>query len=445
MKKIVIIVVVLLAVGGLAYGSYWYVTRNGKPEAAKPVTAKVERGPIKVTVAATGKIVSNLDVDIKCKAGGTIVKLPFDISDHVKDKELLMELDTVDQQRFADQSKIQVDSSTAKLEVAKQNLAIAELTLATDTARAQATLKAAEVQARDARTKADRQKQLLDKLLASQEDCDTAQTAAVQAASDLENAQTKLRELKTQEQALELQRQNVKLAEAALASDKIAMKQAEQGVTDTKVLAPMDGVVVARSVQLGMIIASAMTNVGGGTTVLTISDLSRIFALAAVDEADIGNVRVGQPATVTVDAYKEKKFRGKVVRIAPMGVNANNVVTFEVKVEVVSEDKNLLKPMMTANTEITTAEKADALLCPSDSVSRRKGKTQVNVVKADGTTEERPVETGVTDGVKTEIASGLSEGETVLVRKPESESKFRPDQKGQQGAPSPARMMGGKR
>ena len=82
----------------------------------------------------------------------------------------------------------------------------------------------------------------------------------------------------------------------------------------------MDGVVTDRKVQTGTIIASGVSNVGGGTTILTLSDLSRIYVLASVDESDIGKVQVGQPATITVDAYPSMQFAGKVVRIASKGV-----------------------------------------------------------------------------------------------------------------------------
>ena len=120
-------------------------------------------------------------------------------------------------------------------------------------------------------------KQLFDKNLASQEDYDTAATAATQAETNLEAATVKMQELKSQEQALEIQRQNVKLAEAQVEADKIARDIAKDRVDDTKVVSPMDGVVAVRNVQIGQIIASGVSNVGGGTTVLTLSDLSQIF------------------------------------------------------------------------------------------------------------------------------------------------------------------------
>jgi HlyD family secretion protein len=442
-KWIVLIVLVLLLGGGGAY--YYWVYRPAAAKADEPavVTAKVERGPIKLVVSSTGRVVSDLDVDIKCKASGKVTKLPFDVSDVVKKDDLLLELDPIDEERVVRQVEVRQAASQAKLRIARENLAVAERNLVTDRARAEVALKSAEVRAQDARAKADRMKALLEKALISREDCDTAETAAVQAAADLENAKVKVEELKTQELALELTRQQVKLAEADAEGDKIALDIAKDRLHDTKVLAPMDGVVAFRPVQIGQIIASAVSNVGGGTTILTLSDLSRVYVLAAVDESDIGKVALDQTVTVTVDAFPGKKFHGKVVRIATKGVNLSNVVTFEVKIEVTGEAKALLKPEMTANVDILSAEKSDVLLVPSEAILRKGGGKQVvTLVKEGAENEDVTVEPGITDGTKTEVAKGLAEGQTVLIHKGASETKWAGSQKGPGGAVR-GTMMGG--
>jgi HlyD family secretion protein len=443
-KWIVLIVLVLLLGGGGAY--YWWVYRPAAAKADEPVvvTAKVERGPIKQIVASTGRVVSNLDVDIKCKASGKVTKLPFDVSDVVKKDAPLLELDPIDEDRVVRQAEVRQAASQAKLKIASENLAVAERTLVTDRARAEVTVKSCEVRAQDARAKADRMKVLLEKALTSREDCDTAETAAVQAAADLDNAKVKVEELKTQELALELTRQQVKLAEADAEGDKIALDIAKDRLHDTKVFSPMDGVVASRPVEIGQIIASAVSNVGGGTTILTLSDLSRIYVLAAVDESDIGKVALDQAVTVTADAFPNKKFHGKVIRIATKGVNQSNVVTFEVKIEITGEAKALLKPEMTTNIEeILIAEKNDVLLVPSEAILRKRGGKQVvTLVKEGAENEDVTVEPGITDGTKTEIVTGLTEGQTVLIHKGASETKWAGQQKGPGGA-TRGTMMGG--
>lgn len=437
MKKWILIT---LAAAALAAAGFYLVPRakESKKVEAEP-TAKVERGPLVDSVASDGKVVSDLDVEIKCKASGEIVRLPFDVSQTVRKGQLLVELDPVDEERSVRQAQASLASSQAKLVSARESLALEQSNLATDRKRSDAALGSAQVRAQDARAKANRVKELLARKLASQEEYETADTNAVQAAAEFEAARIKPEELKARERALELSRQQIRVAESQMESDRIALEVARQRLSDTRVVAPMDGVVTARNVQVGQIISSPISNVGGGTTVLTLSDLRRMFVLASVDEADIGKVRVGQPVRVTVDAYPGKRFEGSVVRISPRGVNVSNVVTFEVKIEVTSREKNLLRPEMTANVEIVAARKDNVLLVPADAVVRKGGRPRVTVLKGDGSQEEKAVEIGIGDGQKVEIAAGLTEGETVRVRKGEAASKWT----GNRGPGNPL-MMGGR-
>jgi len=433
-KKLIVILVLAALAGGGAY--YWWVYRPAyQPDPAPVVTEKVERGNIRTIVASNGRVVSNLDVDIKCKASGEILKLPFDVSDVVKKDALLVELDPVDEDRVVRQCEVRLSAAGAQLAIAGHSLSVAERTLVTDRQKAGANLKSAEVRAKDARTKAERLKELFAKKLSSQEELDTVETAAVQAATDLETAKVRLEELKTQEIALELKRQEVKQAESDAEAAKIAREIAKDRLDDTKVAAPIDGVVAARNVQIGQIISSGISNVGGGTTMLTLSDLSRIFVLASVDESDIGKVRLDQDVAIEADAYRGKKFRGSVVRIATRGVNLSNVVTFEVKIEVLGEAKALLKPEMTTKVEITTAQKENVPLVPAEAVIIKAGKQYATVVKDDGTQEDVGVKTDLTDGDKTEIVQGLAEGQTVVVYKGSGETKWSGGQKQQSGPP----------
>jgi HlyD family secretion protein len=395
------------------------------PDQPQPSTAKVERGKIRVAVASTGRVVSNLDVEIKCKASGQVVSLPFDVSDPVKKGDVVVEIDPVDENRLLQQAQVDLDISEARLEQARQTLTVAERTLETDRKKADASLKSAQARAKDTAAKAERLKTLMDKKLTSAEDYETARTAAIGAAADLDGAAIHIDEVKNQELSLELRRQDVRIAQAQVESNRINLSIAQQRVKDTIVLAPMDGVVAQRNVQIGQIISSGISNVGGGTTALVLSDLAHVFVLASVDESDIGKVELGQRVRITADAYPGIYFPGKVVRVATRGVNTSNVVTFEVKIEVLGERKSLLKPEMTANVEIVADEKDDALLVPSEALVRKDGRRFAAVLEADGTTQERPVETGLDDGTQVEITSGLKEGETVVVRKGEVESRWR--------------------
>jgi HlyD family secretion protein len=177
----------------------------------------------------------------------------------------------------------------------------------------------------------------------------------------------------------------------------------------------MDGVVSTLNIQNGTIISSAITNTGGGTTVMTLSDLSHIFVLASVDESDIGRVALDQPVRITVDSYPDREFPGKVVRIATKGVNVSNVVTFEVKIEVLGPDKKLLKPEMTANVHIVTAEHKDILIVPVTGVRRDNGKLVANVIGPNNARTTEAVTLGLSDGDNSEVLSGLTQGQTIEV------------------------------
>jgi HlyD family secretion protein len=438
-KKVIAVIVFI----GLAVGAYYYFT-NSRVESAseKPQEKLVEvkRGSITMAVSTTGRVVANLDVDIKCKASGEIVKLPLDISKPVTKGDLLVELDPMDEERYVKQAKASLAASEARLAQAKQNVEIATRNLKTEKKKAQAALTSTEARAEDAQSKFDRVKQLLEKKLTSQEEYDTAETASIQASADLANARTRMEELETQEVAIELKRQDVYLSETQVESDKIALSTAEQRLKDTKVYAPIDGVVSVLNVQIGQIISSGISNVGGGTTILTLSDLSRIFVLASVDESDIGKVQAGQSARITADAYPTLNFRGQVVRIATRGVSTANVVTFEVKIEVLGDNKQLLKPEMTANIEIIAQRAENVPLLPVTAVTRKEGKRIVYVQKPDGSSEEREVEVGISDGVEIAILSGLTEGETVVIRKDEADSRWRDERRS-----SPMMFGGGRR
>ena len=444
-----IIITLILIAGATAAGGYFWtehVKAIAAAEAPKVATAKVESGPIRQTVQATGTMASNLDVDIKCKSSGEIIKLPFDISNEVKKGELLLEIDPIDEQRAKDEAEAALASSTSKLESAKQNLIVADMQLTTDRGHALAAVKSAQAANERLKVKVERMRIGLNANAVTKEDYDQAVADQVAAEANVDLANVMTADLKREEQALELRRQDIKLAEAQVKSDQVSLEIAQQHLDECKVFAPMDGVVSARGVQIGQIIASAISNVGGGSTVLTLSDLSRVFSMASVDESDIGNVKVGQTVNVTADAYPGRRFHGKVTRIATTGVNVSNVVTFQVQIEILDPKKTLLKPQMTTNVEIVAAEKDTALIVPNDTITHKKAKKFVTVQKPDGTTEDKEVQTGINDGDRSEIVSGVDEGMVLLVKKSGGNDRWSGGNRPQQPAPGfGAPPMGGGR
>lgn len=424
MKKALI----ALAVVGLAAGGFYYWRHGGaaaREGAEGQETVVVRRGAIRQEVPCVGRIVSNRDIEIKCRASGEIVKLPVDISDHVKKGDLLLELDPVDQERLVQQAQANLDASEARLATAVNNLLTAEKSLEASKQKVSAALDAAKARAEDTDAKAKRQKELLEKKYSSPEQYETARLAAIQAAQDVRTVQAQQADLKVEELELEARRQDIKLNNAQVENNQIALSLAERQLGYTKVYAPLEGVIAARTIEIGQIISSGVTNVGGGTTAMVLSDLSRMYIYASVDEANIGLVKLGQDAEITVDAYPKLQFAGKVDRIGVKGASTSGVVTFEVRIEITSENKYLLKPEMTTNVNIIIAESPDALLVPWGSIIRERRQTFVSVVNPDGSEERRPVELGLTDGVDTEILSGVEEGQTVAFFPLEDESRWR--------------------
>ncbi|HZZ41702.1 MAG TPA: efflux RND transporter periplasmic adaptor subunit [Tepidisphaeraceae bacterium] len=423
MKKLILVILIVAVATGL-YA--WYAKDRSAAATSQPTpTATVERGNIFQAVAATGRVVSNLDVDIKCQASGRVTQLPFDISQSVKKDQLLAQLDPIDEKHIYDEAKVTLDSAKAKYEQAKQNLDVAKQNIVTSQLRADADLASAKSKASDARAKAKRRKELLDQKLTSQEDFDTAETTAEQAEADVKTAEAEQEDIKAQQIGLDVKQQDIAVADAQVQADQIALDNAKQQMDYTTVNAPMDGVVSALDVQIGSIIASGTGGFSGGTTLMTLSDLSHIFILANVDESDIGQVHLDSSCLITADAFPGKHFHGKVVRIATKGVNTSNVVTFEVKIEITGENRTLLKPEMTTNLQIISAQKDDVLIVPTQAVTRKDRHTTIaTVMLPGGKQEDRTVEIGLSDGENYEIVSGLNEGDTVLVHKDETNSKW---------------------
>ncbi len=464
----------LVVLAALAGGGYYYyqkeiAAKEKEKTAPKIETATVERGDLAITVSASGRVEAEREVEIKSKASGEVIQITADISDPVKEGQLLFKLDPTDEERSVAKLKATLSMSKAKLEQVKLGVTAAEEKLAADTARANADLKSAQAERDEFRARLRRARDLYDQKVISREEYDTAVTKGVQTQTALDNAAIKMDDLKVQALELDKTRQEIPIAEAQVENDTVALEDALQRLRDTEIFAPINGIVSSRSIQEGFIVASGVSNVGGGTTAMKIIDLSRVYTIAAVDEADIAGVVPGVSATITADAHKGVEFPGKVVRVAATGLVESNVVTFDVKVEVEGRRKSLLKPEMTTNVLILVEERKNALLAPASAVVRkaaqepaaapavapsggsgqaqaaqaqppRQGQGQggqragrpdgagggrvdysrrqafVTVVKADGSHEERQVETGITDGHRIEITSGLKEGEVVVLQ-----------------------------
>jgi len=500
--------IILLVVAGLAGGGFWLA--HAKRVAAENASAtsvpteEVTRRDIFKMVSANGAVSSNRDVDIKCQASGFIKTLPYtDVSAEVKPGDLLCLVDPNDENRLLETAKAVVDADNARIVEAQFNVQSATMALETTRQRDEAALASSEARAKQARAKAERTQKLFEDKLASQEDLETDQTAAAQADADVLTSKAAIAELEQQKVDIQAKETTIKEMQAALKQDQFRADTAQQNVNYCTVTAPgADDPQKPRwfissilaNIAPGYLVQSGSSGFSAGTTIMTLSDLSHIYVLATVDESDIGQVvdpnrdpnHTQQKCKITVDAYPGVQFDGLVQRVATKGVSTSNVVTFEVKIEVTSENRILLRPLMTATVKIISAERDNALVIPqsafmrgdpteqeqhtaapgdatpsSQPASRPSGRGRrgggggggyayaggsketgpvagtVTIVNKTGGQETRNVTVGLNGvdasglGDYAEVLSGLDEGDAVLTNKSGGESKWSGQGQGQ--------------
>jgi len=211
---------------------------------------------------------------------------------------------------------------------------------------------------------------------------------------------------------------SIRKAEAQIDQAKAQLSQAQEDLRNATIVSPIDGVVLSRDREVGDAVSSILTMGSGATLIMTLGDLREVYVKGKVDESDVGKVYLGQPARISVESFKDQKFSGKVTKISPMGVEKDNVTTFEVRVSISNEARRLLATM-TANAEIVLEERKGVLTVPESAIIYQKDRsTVVEVADAASETGRRrvPVTVGISNGSKTQILSGLNEGQQVILR-----------------------------
>jgi len=241
-----------------------------------------------------------------------------------------------------------------------------------------------------------------------------AQSALDDAHSLVDVAENRKRAAQSQ---LAIARAKVTEARAQVAQAKAAADRATEDMANATLRAPIRGTVLSRDVEIGSPVSSILNLGANATLVMTIGDIEQVFVRGKVDEADIGRVRLGQPARIRVETFKDKVFNGKVTQISPMGVEKDNVTNFEVRVSIDNPGKEL-KANMTANAEIVLEEHADALIIPEAAVIYDTQKNAFVEIAAPGTKTGRKkisVKLGVGNGTKIQILDGLKQGDKVIL------------------------------
>ena len=340
----------------------WLLSGGKKEAKVEFETAKVVKQDIQTSITATGTIEPVTSVTVGTQVSGIVSKLYVDYNSEVKRGQVIAELDKI--------------NLISELNRAKADLASAQSTLNYETANY------------------NRFKTLYEKGLVS--------------ANDYENA-----------------RLTYDKARQTVASSKENVQKAQTNLGYATITSPIDGVVLSKSVEEGQTVAASFNT----PELFTIAqDLTDMRVIADIDEADIGGVKEGQRVSFTVDAFPDDKFEGEVTQVRQQATTESNVVTYEVVISAPNKDLKL-KPGLTANVTIFTLEKNNVLAAPAKALRFMPNEAllskdqKIEDVEAptkvwtmEGNTfKAHAVQTGTTNGITTEIVSGISEGTEVLV------------------------------
>jgi HlyD family secretion protein len=385
--------VVVLVVAGAGFALRAALKPNNKIDPSK--LAPIERGSIARSVVATGKIEPRSTVEVKSKASGIVKKLMVDYGDIVSQGQIMAELDK--------------EELEARVRELKANLQAAE---------------AAEEAAHAAleRNKVEAEGPDIPFLKSNMERARLMFKEGIGAKSIVEDTE-RLYQLALNKQSgavrnLAVSRAEITRAKAQVAQARAMLERADEDLRNSTIVSPIDGLVLSRNVEIGNAVSSILVMGSQSTLLFTLGDVSDVFVRGKVDQADIGKVYMGQPARIVVESFRDRKFNGKVYKISPLGVEKENVTTFEVQVSIANPGREL-KANMSANAEIILEEKPNVLLVPEAAVvydKQRNASVELPDEKAEKGRKKVAVKLGISNGVKTELVSGLNEGQKVILQ-----------------------------
>jgi len=370
MKKILAIALVL-AVAGIA-GYFWFGTRENEP---KFRTEKITRGDITSTVTASGTVNAVTTVLVGTQVSGSIKEIFVDYNTLVKKDQVIARIDPATFEAQVDQARAALVSARANLDKSETALVDAQRTL-------------------------NRSKELFGKNLIARSDFDTAETNFLSATAQ------------------------VGVSKAQVSQAEASLRTAETNLRYTKIVSPVDGIVVSRNVDVGQTVAASFQT----PTLFTIAqDLTKMQIDTNVDEADIGRIATGMDVEFTVDAYPETTFTGKVFQVRNAPITVQNVVTYDVVIKVDNPDLKL-KPGMTTNVAIIISTKQGVVRIPKSALrfspnppernrtARQQQKGPAVWILENNAPKRIPVTVGISDGSYSELLSGeIREGQDVIV------------------------------
>ncbi len=385
-----VVVIVLVLIVGVAVA---FSRGSSKIDPSK--LAKVEKGDLAKSVVATGKVEPITKVEVKSKASGIVKKLLVEYGDRVKKGQLLAQLDKVEIEAGVEQSRAALQGAQANLKGAQA-----------DYERAKVDAESPDVPLL---------KRAYDRAIHMAKDGVVSESALDDAEKGYKLAVNKQNVARAQMTVLQAK---IAQSEAEVAHDQANLKQLLEQLNYTDIVSPIDGIILSRDVEMGDAVSSILVLGSSATLVMTLGDTSEVYVKGKVDESDIGRVYLGQPARIKVESFKDKTFNGVVTKISPMGVEKDNVTTFEVRVSI-NNPGGELRAEMTANAEIILDEHKSVLQIPEGAIIYDKDrKASVDVPDPKGKDGQRKVaiNIGISNGAKTEVLSGLKEGDQVILQ-----------------------------
>lgn len=402
-------------------------------------TAAVDRGDIEAAITATGTVNAVKTVQVGSQVSGNIQALYADFNTKVKQGQLVARIDPAIFQAKVDQARAALDSAQAQVVSARAAIVKAQSDIAgaqANVASQKANLAHAQSAVTDAKVKNERRIVMVKDGLIAREEADTYQAAYDQAVASLDAAKSVVTAAESSVASAQAQKDvtqtGLNTAQSQVKQAQATLQQAQLDLAHTQILAPVDGTVIARTMDVGQTVAASFQ----APTIFQIAqDLTQMQVDTNVDESDVGPIRVGQRATFTVDAYPGVTFPGEVTQIRQAAVNVQNVITYDVVVSLSNADLKLF-PGMTANVRIIHGTAQNALRVqvaalrfhPATAAAtsgngkgqaktgRRNGAAPMQAVYVleQGQPKRIPVKLGLSDGNFTEVLSGLNEGQQVI-------------------------------
>jgi len=298
----------------------------------------------------------------------------------------------------------EIRSAEAQLERAKAALR---------QAKAQVDVEATQQQLEAARARVKQAEAALEATKARRGDVDVRKKEVEAARARLKQAEAQLQRARSGFLDVQSSREQIKRAAASLTEAYSSLEDVRYSFENSTIAAPRSGIILTRPVEEGTVIPPGTSTYSQGTTIATIADISEMYVMAKVEESDIGQVKVGQKAQVEVEALPDKKLKGEVVKVYPQGEPEQDVVYYRVRVKLLDVPK-VLRPGMTADVTITVARLENVLKIPDIAIDRGGGKTRVKVLE-NGHPVEREVAAGLTNWQETQVISGLTKGEQVIL------------------------------